>query len=66
LHRELVIDNPYATQGFGADYQVMGCVGDDSMFDDLALNREDIKHIKITITDPAGQKYVFGTYRGNF
>jgi MSHA pilin protein MshD len=66
LHRELVIENPYAAQGFGADYQVMGCVGDDSMFDDLALNREDIKRIKITITDPAGQQYVFGTYRGNF
>lgn len=66
LHRELVIDNPYAEQGFGADYQVVGCVGDDPIFNDLALGSADIKRIKIIITDPAGQEYVFGTYRGNF
>ncbi|WP_018403719.1 type IV pilus modification PilV family protein [Marinobacter gelidimuriae] len=66
LHRQPSIENPYKSQGFVAGYEIVDCAGNDAAFKDLELEPKDVKQIRITITDPTGQKYLFSAYRGNF
>lgn len=59
------IDVPANYQNFQATFDI-DCAGDETAFDALSLEREDVKKVRITITDPSGQQYVFSAYRGNF
>jgi len=66
LARNPDIDVPHKYQNFQAKFEVVGCAGQQDAFDSLNLESEDVKEIRITITDPSGQEYVFSAYRGNF